>query len=50
MTGCSHLDGRETTIQLLAFVNLPDEEIAIASVHLCVGNVDHVLVDVEVHL
>jgi hypothetical protein len=31
-------------------VDLPDKEIPVATVNFGVGNVDHVLVDVEIHL
>ena len=45
-----HLDGHEAAVELLALVDLPDEEVAVASVHFRVGDVDHVLVDVEIDL
>ncbi len=32
----SHLEGHQASVQLLALVDLSNEEIAVASVHLCV--------------
>lgn len=43
----SHL--LQSSIELLKFVNLPDEEIPIAPGDLGVCNVDHVLINVEVN-
>ncbi len=45
-----HLDGFESAVQLLALVDLSNEEVTVATVDLRVSDVDHVLVDVEVHL
>ena len=45
-----HLDRLEASVELLALVDLPDEEVAEASVDLRVGDVDHVLVDVKIDL
>ena len=44
----SHL--LQSSIELLEFVNLPDEEIPIAPGDLGVCDVNHVLIDVEVNL
>jgi len=46
----SHLEGHQASVQLLALVDLSNEEVAVASVHLCVRDVDHVFVNVEVDL
>ena len=45
-----HFDRHQSPVQLLALVNLPDEEISVPSVDFRVRDVDHVFVDVEVHL
>ena len=45
-----HFDRHQSPVQLLALVNLPDEEISVPSVDFRVCDVDHVFVDVEVHL
>ena len=45
-----HFDRHQSPVQLLALVDLPDEEVSVAAVNLGVGDVDHVLVDVEIHL
>ncbi len=45
-----HLDGLESAIQLLALVDLSDEEVSVTAVNFGVGDVDHVLVDVKIHL
>jgi len=45
-----HLDGLESAIQLLALVDLSDEEVSVTAVDFGVGDVDHVLVDVKIHL
>jgi hypothetical protein len=45
-----HLDGHQSPIQFFALVNLPDEEISVSPVDFRVSDVNHVLVDVKVHL
>jgi hypothetical protein len=45
-----HLDGLESPVEFFALVDLPDEEVAVTPIHLCVRNVNHVLVDIEVDL
>ena len=45
-----HLDGLQSSVEFFALVDLPDEEVAVPTVNLRVGDVDHVLVDVKVDL
>ena len=46
----SELHGLELPVDVVELEDLPDEEVSVAPVHLRVSDVDHVLVDVEVHL
>jgi hypothetical protein len=44
------LDHTEFTIQVLKLQDLPDEEVSITVSHLCVCDMDHFMVNIEVQL
>lgn len=49
-TLASYLDNMQFAVELFKLEKFPDEEVSVTVSHLCVGNVDHVVIDVEVKL